>query len=382
MDIIKYNTKAPVSDSDIVEGFTSKMWIERYRDAGEFTLVAPVSSGVRDKLPLGTFISHMNTAEIMIVENHEIKDTKGSESEITITGRSWETFLENRVIATNKTVPMISSPPDGDDFYSLSADYTSSQVDTLINYHIQSSHLLDTSTAIPNYVTFVSVSDVYGMTSVARNVPRGTLYERIIEILAVDNLGIRTMRPGPGSVLGLSDTRMVIYIFRGIDRTSSVTFSWDKGDIVSADYLWSNKTSKTAAYVWGKWGEVLVNTGRVGPPPPESGYNRRVMNLEAKDIDQKYVQKDFDDFPATNLVIYEALAQRGADVLAPKKEIAITKIEMAKDIASFKYRRDFGIGDKVTVLGGYGVSTTMQIVEYVETEDASGESGYPTLIIP
>ena len=77
MDVIKFTNptdKTKMEQGIFVEGITSKMWIEKYRDAGEFTFTAPIDSGVKEMLPLDTYVSHMNTGEIMIVENHEINE--------------------------------------------------------------------------------------------------------------------------------------------------------------------------------------------------------------------------------------------------------------------------------------------------------------------
>lgn len=57
-----------------IHGYTSAMWVERYRVPGEFEIEAPLSSGLQDELPLGTVISHIDTLDAAIVENHEISE--------------------------------------------------------------------------------------------------------------------------------------------------------------------------------------------------------------------------------------------------------------------------------------------------------------------
>ncbi len=79
-----------MEQGEIVNGITNKLWIERYTEAGEFTFVAPLNTNLKEKLPIGSFVSHINSDDIMIVENHELSEDQGQESKITITGRSFE----------------------------------------------------------------------------------------------------------------------------------------------------------------------------------------------------------------------------------------------------------------------------------------------------
>ena len=91
MDLFKF---IPGADPTVLEvgasinGATSIMWTERYSDPGEFEIVAPLSSGLLQFLPLGTIISHTNTLEAMIVENHNIKDEEDVDPIVSITGEA------------------------------------------------------------------------------------------------------------------------------------------------------------------------------------------------------------------------------------------------------------------------------------------------------
>ncbi len=40
--------------------------------------------------------------------------------------------------------------------------------------------------------------------------------------------------------------------------------------------------------------------------------------------------------------------------------------------------KTYDVGDIITVDGEYNATTTMRISEYVEIEDETGDSGYPT----
>src|SRR6478735_7894203 len=104
MNLFKFNvvTDPTALDSgQYINGVESLMWVERYLEPGEFEIKAPLSSGLRDFLPLGTLISHIDTMEVMIVENHQVIEEETADPTIVITGRTFDTYLENRIVGMN-----------------------------------------------------------------------------------------------------------------------------------------------------------------------------------------------------------------------------------------------------------------------------------------
>lgn len=354
-----------MEQAEIVNGLTSKMWVERYLKEGEFAFVAPAESGIREKLPIGAFVSHTNTTELMIVENHEIRDDRGRSSEIVITGRGFETYFENRIVASNKAFPVSGVMVD----YPLGAAFTWNQAVTLISNHVLASALIDDNYAIP-FLSIMSTVPGSGI-SIARTVPRGTIYERVLELLAIENIGIKVVRPGTWSPLGAGSPNVALVIHTGVDRSSTIIFSYDTGEIESADYLWSNKKLKNAALITGKWVETTVNLAPIE-------YARRMMYVNASDIDGSYTSAPSG---ATLTAVVAAMQQRGLEALASQNDIALTKAQISKEVVKSIYRTDFDVGDIITVSGDYNAVSKMRISEFVEIEDATGESGYPTLTI-
>lgn len=339
------------------------MWIERYSKAGEFTIVANADIGMRDKLPIGSLISHADTTEIMIVENHEIRDDRTKETEVVITGRGFEVFFEHRIVGSNKAFPTSNGVFD----FAIAANYSWNQLVTLISEFILATNLLDDDNAVPYAEVLAQVSGTGD--NVARSVKRGELYSRVLELLDIDDLGIKVVRPGPWSPLTAGSPNMAIVIHDGVDRTDTIMFSYDTGEIESADYLWSNKKLKNCAVVSGKWVETFVDT-------TAANYDRRMMLVDASDIDNSYSVAPVNPDLAT---IISAMQQRGIQALAAQKDIALTKAEVSKDTTQAAYRTDFNVGDLITVVGDYNETSSMRISEYVEIEDGNGKSGYPTL---
>lgn len=361
MDIFKFhNPTSPtkMEQGEIINNIDSKMWVERYREAGEFSLRASVSSGLRKALPIGSFISHVDTAEIMIVENHEITEERGKNAEIVVSGRGFETFLENRVVGSNQTFPV---SPVSD--YSFGVNYSAQYAKILIEENISATYLLDDDNELPWVLVVADV--ITGDVSEQRVIPRGNVYERLLEMLEIVDLGVKIIRPG----MGADATSTTINIHQGVDRSATVIFSYDTGEIDQADYLWSNKKLKNAALLSGKWVENVILTA-------DAKYNRRMMLVDTSDLDGSLTE-----IPTGDVLDYilAAMYQRGLQALAAQRDLALTKAEVSRENTRSVYRRDFNVGDLVTVSGDYNETAKMRVSEYVEIEDETGQSAYPTL---
>lgn len=351
---------------ELVNGIKSKTWIERYRTAGEFTFVADVSSGIADLLSVGSYISHINTQQVMIVENQEFVDNKGKDSEVTITGRSYETILDQRVVGGNKYLPVSTGPVE----YSLAAEETWLQVQELIEDHILvSRHVPGGFEPIP-YIE-VETSVVGTGLSEARVVAKGSLYDRVLELLGPDDLGLKFLRPE--LAVDYTDTTSKIVIHNGIDRSNDVILSYANGEIESLDRLVSNKKDKDWAYVTGRWIEDKVSRADVFVPEI---MGQNVLHVDASDIDSVFEAAPTGGDLTAALT---AMRRRARDELFLHNAVNLAKVEVSPNADYITYRESFDIGDFVSVVDRDNARSIMRVVEYVELEDENGQTGYPTL---
>ena len=206
-----------------ITGYTDALWVERYREAGEFKLNAPLSSGLRTFLPLGCFVSHTETKDFCIVENHEINQPKAGEPTIEITGRSFETFLEHRTIGDWYVAWANDLPAE---FVKASAT-TLSQAFDIIRDHM--THLAgvagDPNDELAGIEAISSSGTGPALTSEARDLEYKDVYAYLIDLLKIDDLGIRMRRAVAG------DSYSAIEVYRGADKTNTVKFSWMRGDL-------------------------------------------------------------------------------------------------------------------------------------------------------
>lgn len=363
MDLFRFQPiTGPIllTQGKIIGNTKSIMWVERYRDAGEFIIKARLDSGVREELPIGTLISHVDSTDVMIVENHEISDAESPDLEVVISGRSFETFLENRIVGSNQNWPNAAPYPE----LVVPSNYTWVQIVSLIEQQITTLHAIDDNDALLNVTILHNV--VGTGETFARVLKRTDLYSVVLELLDIEKLGIKTIRPGNWSP---QTPNLVLQIHKGVDRTKEVIFSHDSGDIQNADYLWSNKNLKNAALVTGRWVEVIVKG-------PETGYNRRMLFVDASDIDNSFSNAPV-GADLTN--VRNAMTVRGNQEISAHNELVISKAQAKGNLKKYVFRQDFDVGDLVTIDGEFDDKTVKRVIEYVEIEDENGESGYPTL---
>lgn len=364
MELFKFNfTTDPtvLERGEAINGAKSIMWAERYSDSGEFEITSQLSSGLREFLPLGTLISHIDTLEVMIVENHEISEDNAEDPTLTITGRSFDSYLDNRIVGlaqarANSTVTE----------YALTPDWIYNQVVKLINDHIYNANVND------NLVNVVATTLLTSTTGVneARSLKRGSLLKQVRELLAIEDLGLKTIRRNTFGVEG-SPMQTIMSVYKGVNRSATVSFSWKAGDLDSTEYLFSNKKLKNSALVQGRYVNTVVDLG-------PTKYERRIMLVDASDIDGNLGAPPTG---GTLTTVLQKMTTRGQQELMSQKNVTISRTDIS-DTTKYRYRKDYNVGDLISLDGNFGIIATMRVVEFVEIEDENGESGHPTLAVP
>ena len=356
MDIFKFNSPsgAPFRNGEpLLTKPLSVMWIERYREPGEFKLEGPLSSGLREMLPLGTFISHFDTNEIMIVEDHTITEGEG-DPVIAVTGRSLEVMLEDRIVGAG----LGWNDPASFQEYTLVANNIGAQAVTLMGQHMLLGQVADPNDEIP-YISLSNTTPAEGQV-VQRVMKREDVHKSLLELLEINNYGIKNNRL-------LNGTAQFI-IHKGVDRTAQVIFSWKYGDLTGAEYLYSRRTDKNVAYVKGRYVEEFVYAAGA------TKANRRVLLVDAADLDDY-----FDTAPtgSNRDAVRAKMYTRGEQALMWNNPTNVARADIAP-ISQFTFRTDYEVGDIVAIDANYGAVDVRRVTEYTEIEDENGESGHPT----
>jgi hypothetical protein len=371
----------------VIEDISEGLWVERYDTPGEFELkFSPASKDIINFLPLGTFISHTNTRELMIVEQHEIVELGNGTSTLTVKGRGLTAFFENRIaiptgyfswssinpydptfapwFPVGGTNPIVSSPagvPDREIDYFYSSAYPWIHARRLLEDSISTFPYLDC--LIPNWVISTDVTPTAGDSEQRAKIGRGNILEEVTKLLNINDCGVRTRRP----VL-VSDLDVAIIIHRGVDLSSTIQL--DKTDFVSLRRVTSTVGYKNSAVVMGRY------IGADIKPAGVSGLDLRMIYSSESDI--QYSPKDpgnsFDKMDRMK----ETMTRRAQRLLKANKRRRILDIEL-RPKNGFVYRENYHMGDVVFVDGKF-INGNMRVVEYVEGFSLKeGYYGHPVL---
>lgn len=365
MDLFKLDranfSYAPI---DLIEDYSSLIWTERYRPCGDFELKTKDVDATRALLTLDSLVSIQGSTEAMFVENHVIEKREDGDYELTISGRSFETFLEHRTSRPDggTSEPLYGPRPSDVSKPWVGALGHTGAIAADYIYWKTVEPFLQWGQTIPNFQVFWdSDLDTMGLPNRDVDVEPGELYAEILKILAIDNLGIRSTKPEYGN-----NPEMQIFIYAGSNKTATVQFSVSAGHFKTASYLWSNKNHKNTAHVFSYYNHKFVSNVSLSYGV---GLNRKIGFVDATDI------------KTSSGTDANQLTPRGGAYLSEHPKEVMFDGEVSPE-APYKYKTDYALGDTVKVLGEYGVNQDMMVTEYTRIEDEEGERGYPTLSIP
>lgn len=389
MDVLRLN-KDTYLPEDLIEGYSSMIWTERYTESGDFEMKTPNVAETMQLMPEEGLVSLLDTNEVMQVETHSIGQDDDGVAELTITGRSLDRFLEKRFIEGpyGRAFKMaLSYTPAETAQVILWNSVINTTVNDVLRYTISTKDPLD---AVPN--TAVTDSVVGAGDSEFRWLEEGPVYPQLNKFLGLGNLGIRMLRPNdlgvwliqvttadPKGVISRnwhpSTVKMCWDVYDGVDRSigavdEPVVFLYKTGHIQKPEYLFSIKELGTLVKVKSSSGGVDVyrspTTG-----PTLGGLDRRVVYIDAGSPDSTESGSEF----------LADLPQFGRDHLRTNSRRALFSGSISP-LSPYKYKRDYDLGDLVTLKAEYDVDQTMQVVEFTRTEDVEGERNFPGLIEP
>ncbi len=391
MDLVKLDPTTWLP-TDLIERYDQLVWTERYVENGEFVLTSPDINYMRTMLPEGSLLSLRDSDEVMIVETHLITESESGQDVVKVTGRTFETFGEKRLY--------VGVGISGQAYKSRIQHSTASAISVLLwNSFVNRQsgggyfeafaatgllgnprgaglfpniYVTDSSTAVePAIDWYINQGNVYpimmdfiqrGTTIGYRNVrPKG--YTKLVV----------TVNPSTyARILTQLDNidKLCMDIYNGVDRTDSVAFDVLNGEFKNASYLFTQK--ERCDFLWvgaptdtNKWWGVGIPVLYV-PPPDFSGFAYKEVYIPGP------TQGQLTDADWENLA-------RQVGLIEFNKRNRPLIFDGEVDARAHTFGVDYGLGDLITLKGKYGVSNVVRVTEYVRTEDAQGDRGYPTL---
>jgi len=374
MDIYTLNRK--FLRQDIIDGFNSVIWTERYYGDSEVELVVPATTEMIQKLVPGTFLSLDGSDEVMILETYNIEA-----GNLKVTGLSLLPWLNNRFIRTS---------PKHDDQYWYISGMPPGQVLWYIvnNMCVAGSPYLtgsiNTGIANPQQLAIPGLIlkdfDKAGG-NISVGVPYGPIYDALREIATTYEVGMQI------TLESASDTAYTLAFrtYRGLDRTSGQTlyppvrFSPQLDSLTDIKELQSIAALKTLVYAFASNNPVDANDVPLATAPGVSalsgtqytGFDLRALLVFSSDITTDMVGGS-----AANLLA--VLNSRAKDELNNNRFEKAVDGEIVPE-NQFKYGIHYNLGDVIEVQGNSEIISTSRVTEYIRSQDEAGERVYPTV---
>lgn len=367
MDVIRYTSPGAsylLGAASVVSGLTSGTWIERYDEPGEFSFKSPWVAETIKQLPLGALVSHVKTAELMLVTEHAVTNEDGVR-EVTVKGRGFLDILKQRYVGTLAA----ESSPVKQPYVVSSATPDAAILKTIYDHIIYDSHDVGNVSYIrgmPELVAFNVVSwPAPAPAPSSHIIDDGTVWRGVEELLNAHDLGIRVLRPGS---LSFSNTDTIILIHNGQDLTKSVKFDSFDQTVGVEESVRNTNELYTHAFVKSTWFRLSVKINNSSP-----------LSVRQVELDVSYLDAQFDTVPDGQAAIYVLAVMQylGQQAIRARRLKAYT----SGTFINHRYVRcrvHYNVGDLVGVVDSNGDVQTKRVVEFVETFDKTEETNCPT----
>lgn len=349
----------------LVEHFESFIWTDRYRGYGDFELYLPANSDALVYAIPDYYIWIKSSSRMMIIEKLEIITNVEDGNHFRITGRSLESILSRRIIWNRITL--------------------SGKVQTVVKKLITDAIISPSmsSRRISNFV-FIDNNDsrLSGCEIDETQFLGENLYDTIIDILAVDDIGLKV-------VYNFEQSRFECSLYMGVDRSYYQTerpfyvFSPEFDNIVSSDYILTQESYKNVNLICGEDPDkesgktkkfVYVNDGSEFT----SGLYRREMYTDGSSNRQEYTDENEVEIKLTDTQYISVLTQVAIEELGKAENMVSKVFDAELSNYNMTYGEDYEIGDIVQAINEYNMSTAVRITEMIISQDTSAIQLYPT----
>jgi hypothetical protein len=348
---------------EVVDMFESLIWTERFRATGDFEVNLHSTNESRKLFTAGTLVGMNESYRVMKVETLEDTHDEQGKMVLKVSGRSLENILEDR--AAKDTMSNTTTEPT----WNLTG--TAANVARQIFNDICVLGQLNAGDKIP--LVQIGAASLFPINTIPEDptvisvkLELQTVYAAIKGLCDLYDLGFRL-------TTDLYSTVLRFEIYAGSDRTSTqftlppVVFSPNLDNLQNTTELKSIEPNKNVAYVFSPVGFEIVYAS--GVDPEVESLDRQVLLVNATDIT--------DTNPATASAL---MIQRGREELTKNRGFSAFDGELNHN-STYKYGRDYQLGDLVEMRNIDGLTNNMRVTEQIFASDAEGDRSYPTLAI-
>lgn len=323
----------------VIDYFASAIFSDNYNQMDDFELYVPVTAEALEILKINNFVfSDSNPTKFYIIDNVKIETDAENADYITATGKGVEKFIYNRI--------------------AWGLNQLSGSVAQCIEKLIKENLTEPTDSRRKN--SLVKIGNLFTGSQMEKQTTGANLLETIIEILDKEEAGFRMEYNG---------SVFVFSTFKGKDRSynqadnSPILFSPDFDNLLATEYQKSAENFANVALVAGE-GEgkdrIMAAVGNA------SGTNRIEIYVDARQL-----SSNTEGQALTPEEYRQVLEENGKDALAENKITESFEAEVAPGVA-YEFKKDYFVGDIVSVINEYGIRLDARIVKAVEAWDENG----------
>lgn len=344
MDLLIYDEEFKLLD--IVDTGSSVIWANRFRQCGDFELYIPTSADLLELLQEDRFVGRPDDDMLCIIEKVVANTDEENGDYMTVTGRCVRSILDRRIVweqtALNDTVENVMRRLVTDAF--ISPAIAARKYDKLV------------------------LAPPHGYTeTISTQYTGDNILEAIEKLCTTYNYGFKITLQG-----GL----LVLDFYKATDRSKNqeentpIIFSEEYDNLTASTYTKDKTAYKSVALVAGEGEGSARRRTVVGRSTDQAGLHRRELFVDAKDISSN-------DGEITDTEYMAQLSVRGHTAITQAAQVESME-GTVEPRQMYKYGTDYYMGDIVSVVTKYGIQSTTQVLEVVESWDENGYECTPT----
>lgn len=318
----------------IVDEWKSLIWCERYFESGAVDLQVDATPRNIEILDYGNYIMRNDDVSIYRIEAKEINTDTNQDNSLLIGGVDCKSILNQRIIwnAIN--------------FQGRVEDYIRKMVDENIINPTDEKRRID---------NFLMKEKKIFFDFIIESVEHKNLYEKVKEICEAYKIGWR---------ITFENGNFYFDLFRGKDcsysqdKNPKIIFSPEYDNLGSSKYNFDSSEYKNAVLVGGK-GEgtdrIFVEVG------DSTGLDRFEMFVDDTSSESEGISE---------LAYKSRLRSTGQNEIAKTNTTTVFEGNIISNL--YEYKKDWNLGDVITIKNEYGIKADIRIIEVIETWDKDG----------
>lgn len=351
----------------VIDNYESVIWRPSYSDIGDFEVYIPATSHAIGLLQKNNYLVRSSDISsdgtiyrnVMIIKNIKLTTDVENGDYLTVTGRELKSILNQRIVWSQ-------------------FDKTNENVDLFLHelVAVEGCEPVDEARKIPRLS--LDVLELFPE-RIQKQITYDKLGQAVVDVCTTYNLGWEIYINKAATNYEWDDGLLLFRVYKGVDRSYDqvdnpfVVFSDDFENLYNTEYQLSTENYANVTLIGGKgegWERIRTTVGEA------SGLNRYEVFTDAKDINSNKENDAGESEEMSQDEYIELLREKGRETLSSLGYTESFTGEVVSDV-TFKYKRDFDLGDVVTVINKYGIAQNVRVTSAIESEDENGAKLVP-----